>query len=331
MCAAKLFLRIFCGSRLATRCFSVTIEAVGSSTQQIIGNKKPLQWLQNAAQGTRRNHALRVWGPQGVGKRTAVVACIAAQLTETLPDIPQKADELLERLAGHPDVQYVAPEESVIGIAAARELKRFLSQTPSIAARKFVVIDGAEYLTHEAANALLKFLEEPQGSTTIFLIAHDTSRMLPTIVSRTVGIRFSLVSNEEIEAALKARGVEAAVREEVIALAHGLPGKAIRLAHDTAYRKKLLRRREAVIQLMASPFLTRLAYVARGAKQDPEALDSLPKLWLPRLRQELFSNVSNTASIALFIRRLFDADKMLQATHVNQELLLERSVAGVSL
>lgn len=94
--------------------------------------------------------------------------------------------------ATHPD--FFVLDQSPIEISEIRWLKEKFSSTPLISDRKIAIICNAETLRVEAANSLLKLLEEPRGNALLILVAPTRSMVLPTIVSRTCEIRF--VSND---------------------------------------------------------------------------------------------------------------------------------------
>lgn len=93
----------------------------------------------------------------------------------------------------HPDVLWLEPEglSSSIKIEEVRLVKKRISLKPYVAKKKVVVIQDSQQLSLEAANALLKILEEPPADSILILIAESTTQLLPTVVSRCQLIRFS--------------------------------------------------------------------------------------------------------------------------------------------
>lgn len=94
------------------------------------------------------------------------------------------------------DILYVVPRETKaeISIDQIRELKKHLSLSPYNSIYKFAIIDGAETMSQEASDALLKTLEEPQGNTILILITQIPDSLSKTILSRLQEIRFKLIS-----------------------------------------------------------------------------------------------------------------------------------------
>lgn len=147
-------------------------------------------WKQLA--GRRRHaHAYLLHGPAGIGKRCLaeeLMALLLCQQPTGLRACGQcKACQLLA--AGtHPDHYVLEPEEAdkAIRIDQVRDLVNFMVQTAQLGGRKVVLLEPAEAMNLNAANALLKSLEEPSGDTVLLLISHQPSRLLPTIRSRCV-------------------------------------------------------------------------------------------------------------------------------------------------
>ncbi len=90
----------------------------------------------------------------------------------------------------HSDFVYVPPSGSSLKIDQIRGIKEFVSRKPALSKRKVVVIDEAQTMTNESANALLKVLEEPPLDTHIILISEGKESLLPTILSRTYQVEF---------------------------------------------------------------------------------------------------------------------------------------------
>lgn len=228
-----------------------------------------LPWQQGlwAQLGERRQHAhaYLLHGPAGIGKRQLAELLRARLLCQS----PQaglacgqcKACQLLA--AGtHPDVFTLEPEEAdkAIRVDQVRELVEFVVQTAQLGGRKVILLEPAEAMNINAANALLKSLEEPSGDTVLLLISHQPSRLLPTIKSRCVQQACPLPSQEQSLDWL-ARAQPSLSREELaelLVLAGGSPLSALRL-HELGVReqralvvegfKKLLKNQANVSQL----------------------------------------------------------------------------------
>jgi len=190
-------------------------------------------------------HAYLFFGPRGVGKRGAAIA-FAAELIGEHGRVERRA---------HPDLYVIEPVGDQIRIDDIRTLRRDLHMRPFEAERRVYLVHSAETMNEDAADALLKDLEEPPAYAVIVLVADDIGPLPETIRSRCQLVPFTRLS-------------ERAVREEIAARAPGLaPDEAAALARLAAGRldraARLLdpesaRRRQALLE------------VARSVYADPE-------------------------------------------------------------
>jgi DNA polymerase-3 subunit delta' len=120
----------------------------------------------------------------------------------------------------------------VISIKRVRKLKEFFQLSAADGGRRVVIIDAADELNVQAANALLKELEEPPANTTLLLVAHQPSRLLPTIRSRCRTLRCDRLTAPAMAEALAQAGHPLAEAEALRALADGSVGTAIQLLND---------------------------------------------------------------------------------------------------
>jgi len=108
-------------------------------------------------------------------------------------------------LSPHPFIKLVSPENNKeIKINQIREIIEFLKLKSKTG--KVVIIENAEKMNREASNSLLKTLEEPPNKSMIILLASNKTKILPTILSRTLKIKFSPLKEEEIVSILKLKG-----------------------------------------------------------------------------------------------------------------------------
>ena len=139
-------------------------------------------WLEDAfaqaeaLRGGRMPHALLIQGPAGWGEELVANALAAKMLA-----LDPAADM---REVAHPDLRWREPEDGFLKIDAVRQVIEFLMQTPQLAARKVAVFRDAERMNANAANALLKTLEEPPAESFLVLTSGAPERLLPTVRSR---------------------------------------------------------------------------------------------------------------------------------------------------
>src|SRR3712207_4546545 len=156
--------------------------------------------------GRRPSHAYLLHGPAGSGKRAAARAVAAELLSRQAPD-PDNARLRVDHGA-HPDLTWVTP-------SGAHEMLRrdvdaavvaAASQTPFEAAFRIFVLERTDTMNDEAANALLKTLEEPAEYVVLLLLTDRPTQVLPTIASRCQPVRFDAPSPAELAARLERQG-----------------------------------------------------------------------------------------------------------------------------
>lgn len=155
------------------------------------------QRLQAQREADQLPHAMLLAGPAGVGKRRFAMALGAGLLCQSPKDgVACGSCRACALLAAgtHPDWAWLAPEEKgkAIKIDSIRQQVETMAQTAQQGGRKLVVLEPAEAMNRNAANALLKTLEEPSGATVILLISDSPARLLPTIRSRCQRLDFPL-------------------------------------------------------------------------------------------------------------------------------------------
>ncbi|MBO4452701.1 MAG: hypothetical protein J5793_02080 [Clostridia bacterium] len=163
------------------------------------------------------SHAYIVSGSKGIGKLAFAQYCAKVLLCENAIKPCGYCNSCVKAgLMNHPDIITVGGEKAAT-IDEVRDLIRRSSLKPSEGDRQVFIIDGAEKLRAEAQNALLKLLEEPPESVTLFLLAESRSSLLPTVLSRGQSIRLDGMTEDEIKQ--KLRNEYPAASEENIALA----------------------------------------------------------------------------------------------------------------
>ncbi|HQC50835.1 MAG TPA: DNA polymerase III subunit delta', partial [bacterium] len=147
--------------------------------------------------------------------------------------------------SSHPDLFFIQPDGTQIKIPQIRELQSKLIYHPLEANQKMVLIDDAHKMNEEAANALLKTLEEPPEFTHFILISAMPHRLLPTIRSRCRQIAFSPLKDEDVAKYLiKNCALEEKKASHIARLAGGSIGNAI--SFDPAFVSGVLERFTAV-------------------------------------------------------------------------------------
>lgn len=196
--------------------------------------------LQDLTSG-RLAHGWIISGPRGIGKATLAYRFARSLLAGEHPaDMDSNHPVFLRVAAGsHVDLLVMEPlydakkEEYArdITVAQAREIAQFLSLTPGEGKWRVVIVDSADALNVNGANAILKILEEPPPQAILLLISHNPGRLLPTIRSRCRQLRLALPSREQFIAAVRhaAPGIDGAELKALGQLSGFSPGEALEL------------------------------------------------------------------------------------------------------
>ena len=223
---------------------------------------------QHLAGRSQHAHAYLLHGPQGIGKRALaerLMALLLCQHPVGLAACGQCKSCHLLAAGSHPDNYILEPEEAdkAIKVDQVRDLVGFVVQTAQLGGRKVVLIEPVEAMNINAANALLKSLEEPSGNTVLLLVSHQPSRLLPTIKSRCVQQACPLPSHAMSLAWLGTALPDSSdeQREELLTLAAGSPLVAVSLQAQGVVEqralvvegvKKLLKQQASPTQLAES-------------------------------------------------------------------------------
>ena len=213
----------------------------------VVGHAAAAARLRRAAAEGRVPGAVLLLGPPGIGKR-ALADAFAARLLCQAPvadDACGVCPQCTRVAAGtHPDLHVITrdDERRDVRIEQVRELTRWLTLQPLMAARKVGILDEAHCLNEHGQNALLKTLEEPPGAAALVLIAPSAALLLPTVRSRCQVVRLDPLPPDAVARVLEAHGVPADRRGPLAALAEGSPGRALALdgEEQTRARERVL-------------------------------------------------------------------------------------------
>lgn len=260
------------------------------SFKDFIGNEQIIQLIKNVLRHQRLSHALLFAGPEGVGKKRLALE-LAKYLNCQSPDDYQACDQCwsCRKIASgnHLDVQVIAPEEGYLRIDRMRRLREEIYFHPFEGRERTFIIDEAEKMRVEAANSILKTLEEPPEHAKLILISPNPHALLPTIRSRCQYFRFNPVSDRAIaELLASGRGVTKAEAELIAKLSQGSVGKA--LSFNLSGFKEL---RNTVLQtienaLVSKSFL-RVNKMALNVAKDRKSMETWLELIFLLLRDLL--------------------------------------------
>lgn len=273
-------------------------------------------------------HALLFTGPAGVGKRhfAQIFAnrLLCLDSSDGLACGRCKACELLAA-GSHPDLRLIEPPEGkqIIGVDQVRGLGDFLSRTAQQGGWKVAILNPADAMNLNSANALLKNLEEPAGKALLILVSQRAALLPATIRSRCQRIAFGhpashlaktwLIANPDVQ--------DAALAGQALQVAEGAPLRALRLL-----REDTLKQRQEFEQLLAQ-----VASGQRGvmeAVRKCESYDQQSSLdWFQTFVMRLVSNAAgDPGSKALFgfLDKLLEARRWVASpANLNRQLLWE--------
>jgi len=239
---------------------------------------------QHAARGDVR-HAYLFCGPPGLGRRTLALR-LAQALNCTNPiaaGVPcgQCRDCKQIEAMQHPDMNVIQAETEggTLKVDQVREVQYALSLKPYQAKYRVALFLRFQEANENAANALLKTLEEAPAHAILLLTADTPEQLLPTIASRCEILRLRALPVSAIEVDLLARGVD---EERARLLAHisgGRPGYARKLVDDITLLEKREERLDDLQTLLPAPRVEKFSYAEKLAK-DKDAMRQTILIWL---------------------------------------------------
>lgn len=265
------------------------------SFEAVLGQEPAIKTLEQALRSGKVHHAYRFEGPPGVGKWLSALALARALLCERPLPLACGACGACRRAStltaeephspAHPDILIVergryknvlqASEASGISIEQVRRI--VLSRVgfaPHEGRAVVCIVRGAEELTVSAANALLKALEEPPSRTFFLLLTSQPSRLLDTIRSRTLPVRFGPLPEATVARLLEARGLDPGLAP----LAQGSMEQALAVADPDALAEREAFAAHVLSGLGAPDLASALAFAEKQKFERGQLLDLLGHL-----------------------------------------------------
>src|SRR5436309_2625743 len=256
----------------------------------IIGHEHAINTLRRALVTERVRHAYLFTGPEHIGK-----ALLARRFAQTLlctggPDprmAPQNPCNVCLSCRkvmhnNHPDVHIIArpPDKQFILIEQIRALQSDSARRTLEGRRNVFIIEGAHEMNMQAANCLLKTLEEPEPDVVLLLTVPDPGLLLPTILSRVQQVSMHLLTSSQIKNALEQRWeVDPEEAALIAALAAGRVGWAIQAVED----EDLLSERKAQLEALTKlPLVSKVQRfdIAQKLSADTDKARNVLELWL---------------------------------------------------
>ncbi len=258
------------------------------------GQDHLLKQLEPSLKQRRQSHAYLLSGPPHVGKMALAVNLSQAVNCLEGPGVPCGSCTQCTRIAQrlHADVRTVAPGQgeearsarTMIGISDIKEVLRRVSLNPYEGSSSVVIFDGAESMTDDAANALLKTLEEPPPQVMFLLLTADDGAVLPTVRSRCQTLTLLPLSKEQMVDRLTTdRHQTNEKAEQLYQLSRGCLGWAISALDDAQVLEQRQADLEKMQETLDAGLETRFTYANEVASlfgNDREAAKDLLALWL---------------------------------------------------
>jgi DNA polymerase III subunit delta' len=294
------------------------------SFSDIYGHEKKIEILQKTLTQKRTGHAYLFSGVSAIGKKTLArefIKAINCGEVESLGDSCGKCASCrkIERMS-HPDVFFVEAEGQFIRIASIRQIQERTKCKPMEAQRRAFIIDDADKMNEEAANSLLKMLEEPSLVNILILITARPYSMPQTIISRCQHMRFNPLSAETVARFLAVKMDMDNQRALLLAaLSGGSIGNALELNKDdiVTYRNELLTMLSLTNPEDPFSFINIASFLGQKKKEIKQGLNILNTFFRDVLifkevrKNEMLINQDNISLISTCAARL-SGEQILQ-------------------
>lgn len=263
-----------------------------TNTWNILGHEWAVDMLQQHAARGEFRHAYLFCGPPGLGRRTLALRFAQALncTTPLAPGIPCETCRDCKQIEGmrHPDVNIIQAdsEGGTLKVDQVREVQRALSLKPYQVNYRVALFLRFQEANDNAANALLKTLEEAPSHAVLILTADTPEQLLPTIISRCEILRLRPLPVAAVEADLIARGLEPERARLLAHISGGRPGYARTLVDDVTLLEKREERLDDLQSLLPAARVEKFSYADKLSK-DKDAMRQAILIWLSYWRDVL--------------------------------------------
>ncbi len=279
---------------------------------QVIGQNRVVSLLKRSLEKKAVAHAYLFVGPAHVGKMTLALN-LAQALNCEAAEPPCGECLSCQKIAStkHADVQIIGlttNEDSTetksraeIGIDQIRQMQHSASLPPFEGKYKVFIIDGVEQLSNEAANCLLKTLEEPVGKVIFILLTINDKLLLTTVISRCQRLELSPPAITEVEAALNSHwGIEPQRAKLLARLSHSRLGWALSASLDDSLLQQRAEKMQRLVDIINADYEESFTYAAELAAQFSQKRESVQEvlaLWLDWWRDLLLVKIGCNEAI----------------------------------
>lgn len=211
------------------------------SFKNIKGQDRAINILQGYIEHRKLRGSYLFTGEEGIGKKLAAKTLAKALNCEnSISDSCGKCPSCVKIDKNqHPDVHIIEEDNDQIKIEAIRQMQRQINLRPYEGRSKVFIIDNCHNLTAEAANSLLKILEEPPADTIIILISDKPTLLFKTIISRCKALKFSGLPRMSLERILKQDyALDSSAAHFLAYFSEGRIGRALKLKDTQTLREK---------------------------------------------------------------------------------------------
>ncbi|MCD4704493.1 hypothetical protein K8R66_00260, partial [bacterium] len=251
----------------------------------ILGHENIKHYLQKLIISQNFCHTYLFAGPQDIGKKTLAHYFGQSIFCQNHKNIEKdnkrfpcqdcvNCQEINKGI--HPDLMIfdLKDDKKNISIEQVREFKEKFYLTPIKSKYKIAIINNADFLSIEAANALLKVIEEPPRNSIVILIAQEVKNILPTIISRSQIIKFANVPLKDVSKYLHSKDIDSKLVEELTFFSGGIPGIALFYGKNVDLWEKHKVELNRIVEIIDNPLNDKFKWVEGQIKKSKNSKNS---------------------------------------------------------